>query len=57
MTFRTDDGKEAVRIIYYKSKVKPHEANLKQDWQKIQTAALNKKRNDTLNKWFEDARG
>jgi len=56
MNFRMDDGKDAVRIIYYKSRVKPHEANLTQDWQKIQTAALNKKQNETLNKWFEDAR-
>ena len=38
--------KDAVRIIYYKSKVKPHEANLEQDWQKIQAAALNKKQNE-----------
>ncbi len=56
MNFRMDDGKDAVRIIYYKSKVKPHEANLAQDWQKIQTAALNEKQNKTLSKWFEDAR-
>lgn len=56
MNFRTDDGKDAVRIIYYKSKVKPHEANLKQDWQKIQAAALNQKQNTTLNKWFKEAR-
>ncbi len=56
MNFRTDDGKDAVRIIYYKSKVKPHEASLEQDWQKIQTAALNEKRNKTLNRWFEEAR-
>ena len=56
MNFRTDDGKDAVRIIYYKSKVKPHEANLEQDWQKIQNAALNKKQNKTLTKWFESAR-
>lgn len=56
MNFRTDDGKDAVRIIYYKSKVKPHEANLEQDWQKIQNAALNEKQNQTLTKWFENAR-
>jgi len=56
MNFRTDDGKDAVRIIYYKSKVKPHEANLEQDWQKIQAAALNQKQNTTLNKWFKEAR-
>ncbi|MDH5367351.1 MAG: peptidylprolyl isomerase [Cyclobacteriaceae bacterium] len=56
ITFRTDDGKEAARIIYYKSKVKPHEANLKQDWQKIQAAALNEKNSKILQKWFKNAR-
>lgn len=56
LKFRTDAGKDAVRIIYYKSKVKPHEANLGQDWQKIQAAALNEKHAKTLNKWFENAR-
>lgn len=56
ITFRTDQGDEAVRIIYYKSKVKPHEANLKQDWQKIQAAALNEKNAKILQKWFKDAR-
>ena len=56
ITFRTDDGKEAVRIIYYKSKVKPHEANLTQDWQKIQAAALNEKKGRVLQKWFKTAR-
>ena len=56
MNFRTDDGKDAVRIIYYKSKVNPHEANLTQDWQKIQTAALHKKQNEMLREWFKGAK-
>ena len=42
--YRTPDGKDAVRILYYKSMVKPHLANLKQDYQKIYNAALNQKR-------------
>ena len=56
ITFRTDEGKEAVRIIYYKNKVKPHEANLTQDWQKIQAATLNDKNSRILQKWFKNAR-
>ncbi|MBL3654850.1 peptidylprolyl isomerase [Fulvivirga sediminis] len=55
--FRTDNGKQAVRILYYKSKVRPHQANLKDDWQKIQSAALSEKKNRTLNNWFNEARG
>ena len=35
MRFTMPDGKEAMRIIYYKSKLKPHQANLDQDYQKI----------------------
>ena len=54
--FRTDNGKQAIRILYYKSKVKPHQANLKDDWQKIQAAALNEKKNRAINKWFDGAR-
>ncbi|MEM1406180.1 MAG: peptidylprolyl isomerase [Bacteroidota bacterium] len=56
ITYRMDDGKEAVRVLFYKSKVKPHEANLAQDWQKIQTAALNEKKSKMLNDWFNKAR-
>ena len=55
--FRTDSGKEAVRILYYKSKIKPHQANLRDDWQKIQAAALNQKKSNALNDWFNKARG
>ncbi|MEJ2004915.1 MAG: peptidylprolyl isomerase [Cyclobacteriaceae bacterium] len=54
--FRTLEEKEAVRILYYKSKLSPHQANLKDDWQKIQTAALNQKKSRILNEWFNDAR-
>ena len=52
-----DDGKEAMRILYYKSKILPHQANLKDDWQKIQRAALEEKKARILNQWFNKARG
>lgn len=55
LPYRTADGKEAVRIIYYDGKVKPHRANLRDDYQKIQTAALTEKKNRIIAKWFEDA--
>lgn len=56
IAYRTDDGKQAARILYYKSRVGPHEASLATDWQRIQTAALNEKKNRVLQKWFEKAR-
>lgn len=56
MEFRMEDGKTALRIIYYKSSTPPHKANLKQDYQKIQLAALNQKKQKSLFDWFEEAK-
>lgn len=56
LTYRTDDGKDAVRILYYKKKLPPHEANLKDDWNRIQSAALAEKKDIALEKWFSKAR-
>jgi peptidyl-prolyl cis-trans isomerase SurA len=57
MQFRMPSGKEAVRIIYYKSKVAPHQASLKQDWQKIQEAALSEKKSKAEAKWVKESQG
>lgn len=56
LVYRTDQGKEAVRILFYKSRMAPHEASLKDDWNRIQGAALNQKKNQILEKWFDKAR-
>lgn len=56
LRYRTDDGKEAVRILLNKSKTTPHVASLEQDWGRIQAATLNMKQNDALIKWFNKAR-
>lgn len=56
MKFKTIDGKDAVRIIYYKSKTPPHQTNLNDDYQKIYTAALNEKKSKVLNEWFEKSK-
>lgn len=56
LIYRTDQGKEAVRILFYKSRMAPHEASLKDDWNRIQEAALNQKKNQILEKWFNKAR-
>lgn len=53
--FQQQDGSEAYRLIYYKERIKPHQANLKQDYQKIRAAALNRKRTTALDSWFEEA--
>ncbi len=51
--YRTEDNKEAIRILYYKSKTAPHEANLKQDYQKFYNLALAQKRAKRINEWFK----
>ena len=56
IAYRTDDGKSAMRILYYKSKIDPHQANLQDDWQKIYDAALNERKNKALNEWFTKAK-
>lgn len=56
MKFTMMDGKEAMRIIYYKSKLSPHQANLDLDYQKIYAAALNAKKQKQMSDWFKDAR-
>jgi len=56
LDYQTQDGKKAVRILYYKDRIKPHQANLLDDYQKISNAALAEKRNRILNSWFDKAR-
>jgi peptidyl-prolyl cis-trans isomerase SurA len=56
ITYRTEDGKDAARIIYFKTKLPPHAANLKDDWNRIQAAALAEKKDKALDKWFIKAR-
>lgn len=56
LVYRTEDQKEAVRILFYKSKTGAHELSLKDDWSKIQTATLNQKKNGVLNRWFNKVR-
>jgi peptidyl-prolyl cis-trans isomerase SurA len=56
IVYRTNDSKDAVRILYYKSRIPPHQASLQEDYHRIQTATLSEKKNRILQKWFEKAR-
>ncbi|MGZ4034223.1 MAG: hypothetical protein ACXVP4_05120 [Bacteroidia bacterium] len=47
------DGKEAYRILYLKNRTSPHVANLTDDYQSIQAAALSKKQQDVINSWIK----
>lgn len=57
MEFRMADGTDAVRIIMYKERIAPHQANLLLDYQKIRAAAVANKRNQIMSKWFKEAQG
>ena len=56
MPYRTDDGKDAMRILYLKSNTPPHQANLTDDYQKISQAALAQKKSRALDEWYEKNR-
>lgn len=56
LEYRMPDGTKAVRILYYKDRTKPHQANLKDDYQKIYNAALEQRKASALRRWFNEAR-
>ena len=51
----TDErGKKAVRIVYLKTQTQPHRENMKDDYSKIAQRALDEKKEDALEKWFDN---
>jgi peptidyl-prolyl cis-trans isomerase SurA len=52
--FKTDEGKDAYRLLYLKERTRPHKANLKDDYDKIQNWALEEKKEKTLQKWVSE---
>ena len=49
----TDErGKVGIRIVYLKSKSAPHRENLQDDYSRIAQQALEDKKGDALDKWF-----
>ena len=57
LVFTMEDGTEAVRIVYYRSRTAPHQANLHDDYQKILTATQEEKKNNAINQWFDKTKG
>jgi peptidyl-prolyl cis-trans isomerase SurA len=51
--FTDDRGKKGVRVVYLLSKSEPHRENLRDDYNKIAQRALEEKRNNVLQKWFQ----
>lgn len=50
------DGSTYYRVLYLKSESPPHRANLKEDYQKIQAFALERKKQETLDEWAREYR-
>ena len=46
------DGKKAVRVVYYKSRTEPHRLNMKDDFSRISQMALDEKKAKALDKWL-----
>ncbi len=56
LEYRTDDGRTAMRILWFKSKSEPHIANLNDDYEKIAHIVLENKKNNALEEWFKKAK-
>lgn len=49
----TREGEKSYKLMTVRQRVDAHEADMSKDYAKIQQLALEKKRNETLEKWFE----
>ncbi|MEO6760253.1 MAG: peptidylprolyl isomerase, partial [Saprospiraceae bacterium] len=49
--FKAEDGSPMFRIVLLQSRSKPHKADLRQDYGKIQTAALEQRKTELTEKW------
>lgn len=56
MEYTMRDGTNAFHVIYLKKKIPPHKPNLKDDYKKIYTIAVQAKQSETFDKWLVKAR-
>ncbi len=52
--FKTEEGKDAYRLLYLEKRIPPHRANLKQDYPKIEQWALQAKQRKTIDTWINN---
>ncbi len=45
-------GKKGIRLVYLKTRTEPHRENLKDDYNRVAQRALEEKKNDVLEQWF-----
>jgi len=53
ITLPTPDKQQAWRVFYLKSEAAPHRANLRDDYQKMQALALQRKQMQAMQNWIE----
>ena len=51
-TVTDERGKKSVRIIYLKTRTEPHRENLRDDYNRIAQRALEEKKAEAIEKWF-----
>lgn len=51
-SFTDERGRKGLRIVYLKTRTEPHRENLKDDYNRVSQRALEEKKNDALEKWF-----
>jgi peptidyl-prolyl cis-trans isomerase SurA len=51
--FADATGKKGVRIVEVLTKTEPHRENLKDDYDKVAARAIEEKKNQVLDEWFE----
>ena len=52
LPYRTEDGKSAMRVLYFKSKTPAHTANYTLDFEKLQNIVMANKKNRAIDEWF-----
>jgi peptidyl-prolyl cis-trans isomerase SurA len=52
--FTEERGGKKVRIIYLKTRTEPHRENLKEDYNRVASRALEGKKSEILEKWFKE---
>ena len=50
----TNENNDAFRLVMVKRKIEAHQANLKEDYNLIQSWALNRKRQEAIGKWVKE---
>ncbi len=52
LTFKDEQEKQGVRLVFLQSKTAPHRENLRDDYDRVSQRAIAEKRDKTIEKWF-----